>query len=145
MVSLAREDRTQAKVEEYLETRVGQVDGVLEDRSRVWSYLHGSSLADYINDLQLRLTGADISATSLFNNPISVGPDVTISDLLAAYPFANTLKVFEITASQLRKALERSAQFVDFKDGKYVESESFSPGKDERYNFDFYRGFLRSG
>ena len=144
MVSLAREDRTQAKVEEYLKTRVGQVDGVLEDRSRVWSYLHGSSLADYINDLQLRLTGADISATSLFKNPISVGPDVTISDLLAAYPFANTLKVFEITASQLRKALERSAQFVDFKDGKYVESESFSPGKDERYNFDFYRGISYS-
>ena len=53
MIALAREDRTQAKVEEYLKTRVGQVDGVLEDRSRVWSYLHGSSLADYINDLQL--------------------------------------------------------------------------------------------
>ena len=117
----------------------------LEDRSRLYSYLHGSTLADYINDIQMAVTGADVSAASLFNEPTSLGPEVRLADVLKAYPFSNSLVLVEIEARQLKKAMERSASFAEMNQkGLVVESQSFSPMKDERYNFDFYRGLSYS-
>lgn len=144
METLASEDRTEAKVQDFLRQSVGHVDGVLEDRSRIESFLNGSSLADYINEVQLALTGADISATSLFNTPYSIGPDVAMSDILKSYPFANSLVTLSIKGCELKKAMERTAAFLEIEEGRVVESTSFSPGKDERYNQDFWRGLSYS-
>ena len=144
MKNLFESDDTFNDLRTYLEQRAGSVDGSLEDRSRIHSFLYGSSLADYINDLQLSISGAEVSAASLFNNPVSLSGNVSMLDILTAYPFSNTLAVFSITAAQLRLALERSACFADFSDGRVIESPLFSPGKDERYNYDFYRGIAYS-
>ena len=144
MEVLASEDRTEARVQDFLRQSVGHVDGILEDRSRIHSFLYGSSLADYINEVQLALTGADISATSLFNTPYSIGPDVAMSDILKSYPFANSLVTLSIKGCELKKAMERTASFLEIEEGRVVESASFSPGKDERYNQDFWRGLSYS-
>ena len=144
MEALASEDRTEARVQDFLRQSVGHVDGILEDRSRIDSFLYGSSLADYINEVQLVLTGADISATSLFNTPYSIGPDVAMSDILKSYPFANSLVTLSIKGCELKKAMERTAAFLEIEEGRVVESASFSPGKDERYNQDFWRGLSYS-
>ena len=82
---------TEEKVIGSLSEPVGRIDGRLEDISKLSSAIRGSSLADFFNDVQLAFTGADVSAVSLFNDPVSIGPAVTLGDLLAAYPFANTL------------------------------------------------------
>lgn len=140
MLALRNSDRREEELDEFLDQKAGKVDGVLEDRSRVYSFIHGSSLADYINDLQLALTDADVSAASLFNAPVSLSSDITMRKILQVYPFSNTLVTADITGKQLKKAMERSASFVDYIDGQYVEASDFSPGKDERYNYDFYRG-----
>lgn len=134
------ESRLETDLENYLDRKAGEVDGILEDRSRIYSFVHGSSLADYINDIQLSITGADISAASLFNTPVSLSHEVSMKDILQAYPFSNTLVTADITGGQLKTAMERSASFVDFRNGEFVEAEDFAPGKDERYNYDFYRG-----
>lgn len=145
MEALKKADTRQAGLEVELGEVLGHVDGVLEDRSRLYSYLHGSTLADYINDIQMAVTGADVSAASLFNEPTSLGPEVRLADVLKAYPFSNSLVLVEIEARQLKKAMERSASFAEMnQEGLVVESPSFSPMKDERYNFDFYRGLSYS-
>ena len=123
-----------------LSSVIGKVDGILEDRGYVESALNGSTLADFINDIQLRLTGADVSVASLANNFTSIGPDVILSDVLASYPFSNSLVLLRMKASDLREAMERSAEYIDVVDGHPVVSPSFAPGKNERYNFDFFRG-----
>ena len=84
-------DDVEKEVLASLQNRIGTVDGVLLDSSKLESALNGSSLADYFNDVQLAFSGADVSAASLFNEPSSLGPDVTLGGLLSAYPFSNTL------------------------------------------------------
>ena len=134
------ESRLENDLKNYLDRKAGEVNGILEDRSRIYSFVHGSSLADYINDLQLSITGADISAASLFNTPVSLSHEVTMKNILQAYPFSNTLVTADIIGAQLKTAIERSASFVDFRNGEFIEADDFAPGKDERYNYDFYRG-----
>ena len=119
---------------------IGHVDGVLEDRGYVESALYGSSLADFICDIELKLTGADVAVAALANNFTSVGPDVTLSAVLASYPFTNTMVLLRMRAGDLREAMERSAEYIDIIDGVPAVSPSFAPGKNERYNFDLYRG-----
>ena len=131
-------------VNRSLSAVIGHVDGILEDKGEVESAIHGSSLADFINDIQLTLTGADISVASLANEPVSIGPDVTLGSLLASYPFSNNLTLLSMSAALLRKAMERSAAFIDSTPSGPVQSPYFSPGKKERYNYDFYRGLSYS-
>lgn len=138
--ALKESDSTRADVAAFLKKEVGFISGELEDSGRIESFVHGSSLADFINDLQLSLSDADISAAALVNKPVSLKDRVTMFDLLSAYPFSNTLTVLKINALMLKQALERSAEFVDYADGKLIESPYFSPEKDERYNCDFFRG-----
>ena len=80
------------------------------------------------------------SAVSLFNDPVSIGPVVTLGDLLAAYPFANTLLKVKVTGKMLRDAMERSAGYFDTENGKVIISDRFTIPKEEHYNYDFYRG-----
>ncbi len=130
----------EAEVNASLSAVIGHVDGILEDEGEVESAIHGSSLVDFINDIQLSLTGADVSVASLANEPVSIGPDVTLGSLLASYPFSNNLTLLSMSAGLLRRAMERSACFIDSSTSGPVQSPFFSPGKKERYNFDFYRG-----
>ncbi len=140
MRALCLADSSKTAAQSYLERIIGKIDGCLDDHGRISSFTGGSALADFINDIQLGLSGADVSATALVNNPVSLEGDVSMLDILSAYPFSNTLVKLEISGSQLKSAMERSAAFCDRIDGTVVESASFSPGKDERYNCDFYRG-----
>lgn len=119
---------------------IGRTEGVLSDRSKLSSAVHGSSLADFLNDVQLGFTGADVSAVSLPNDPVSIGPVVTLGSLLSAYPFANTLLKLRITGGMLREAMERSAGYFDEEDGHVIISDRFTIPKEEHYNYDFYRG-----
>ena len=58
----------------------------------------------------------------------------------AAYLFANTLVVLEVTEEILRQALERCASYFLLVDGVPQISETFLFPKVEHYNYDFYAG-----
>ena len=119
---------------------IGEIDGCLSDNSKLESAVHGSSLADFFNDVQLEFSKADVSALSLFNDPVSLGPVVTLGRLLAAYPFANTLLKLKINGRILRDAMERSAGYFEEENGIVRISDRFVIPKEEHYNYDFYRG-----
>ena len=130
-----------SELDRYLDTVIGHIDGILEDRSKLHSALNGSSLADFINDIQRNAVDAELSACSLFNVPVSLEGDVTMGDLLSAYPFANTLVKFRIKAEDLKKAMERAAEyFVIEDDGNIRVSDSFVGTKLQHYNYDYWRG-----
>ena len=137
-------DDTEKKVIASLSEPIGKINGRLSDISKLESAIHGSSLADFFNDVQLEATGADVSAVSLFNDPVSLGPEVTLGALLAAYPFSNTLLKLRISARMLKCAMERSAAYFDIEDGKVIISDRFIIPKEEHYNYDFYRGVAYS-
>ena len=133
------------ELDTYLDTVIGHIDGILEDRSKLHSALNGSSLADFINDVQRNAVGAELSACSLFNVPVSLEGDVKMGHLLSAYPFANTLVKFRIKAKDLKSAMERAAAyFVIEEDGNIRISDSFVGTKMQHYNYDYWRGVAYS-
>ena len=136
----AMDDTVEKQVLLSLKEPIGRINGVLLDSSKLESAVHGSSLADFFGDIQLGFSGADVSAVSLFNDPVSLGPVVTLGSLLESYPFANTLLKLRLTGAMLKEAMERSASYFDEEDGNVRISDRFTIPKEEHYNYDFYRG-----
>lgn len=137
------QDRKEEKtaIDRYLSSVVGTLDFPLEDRGKLESGLKGSSLADFINSVQKDYVSSDVSACSLFNEPVTLSGRVTYGDLFAAYPFSNTLFKLEIDGDILKKAMERSASYFDLDErGRLVISRRFLEPKVEHYNYDFYYG-----
>jgi 2',3'-cyclic-nucleotide 2'-phosphodiesterase/3'-nucleotidase len=69
-------------------------------------------IMDLINEIQRRVTGADLSSTAPFSlsSHIPQGP-VTVADVAGLYIFDNTLKAVRISGAQLRAYLEKSAEY----------------------------------
>ncbi|HEX6910229.1 MAG TPA: 5'-nucleotidase C-terminal domain-containing protein, partial [Longimicrobium sp.] len=69
-------------------------------------------ILDLINDVQMRVTGADLSSTAAFSltSRIPAGP-VTVADVAGLYVYDNTLKAVRISGAQLRAYLEKSAEY----------------------------------
>ena len=73
--------------------------------------LHGSPIADFINLVQLEASGAQVSCTALGNEVSGFQAQVTVRDVVASYPFSNTLVVLQVTGRVLRAALEQCATY----------------------------------
>ena len=128
------------KVQHWLDLPVGSIDRPVEPEGKLDAAIHGSCVADLFNMVQLEETGADISCTSLGNEPIGLGATVSMRDISAAYPFANTLVVLEVDRDVIRQLLERCASYFVLRDGKPEISEGFLKPKVEHYNYDFFAG-----
>lgn len=94
-------------------------------------------LLDFINAVQRRRTGADLSATALFE----VGPglpegEVRLRDLAGVYPYENTLRAVRISGEQLREFLEHSSRYYRTYEAGRSIVEPGVPG----YNFDVVSG-----
>ncbi len=72
-------------------------------------YFGNAAFTDFIHELQLRVTGADISfnAPLSFNTGINAG-DVYVSDLFNLYRYENQIYVMKMTGDEIRKYLEMS-------------------------------------
>lgn len=69
-------------------------------------------ILDLINEVQRKVTGADLSSTAAFSlsSRIPAGP-VTVADVAGLYVYDNTLKAVRISGAQLRAYLEKSAEY----------------------------------
>jgi 2',3'-cyclic-nucleotide 2'-phosphodiesterase / 3'-nucleotidase / 5'-nucleotidase len=94
---------------------------------------------DFINEVQRRVTGAQLSATAAFQLQAGLpAGDITVAHVAALYPYENTLKAIRITGEQLRAYLEKSAEYYagwPAADGGTVTNFRV-PG----YNFDIVSG-----
>ena len=129
----------QRKILLSLDREIGRTQVAFTDEGKLESAVHGSFLADFFNQIQLDHSGADISCVSLFNHPRSLGPVVKAGDVLAAYPFPNTLVVLEVSGWVLKEALERCASYFMVVDGEIQISKEFLVPKVEHYNYDYYQ------
>jgi 2',3'-cyclic-nucleotide 2'-phosphodiesterase/3'-nucleotidase len=69
-------------------------------------------ILDLINEMQRRVTGAELSATAAFSltSRIPRGP-ITVADVAGLYIYDNTLKALRVSGAQLRAFLEKSAEY----------------------------------
>ena len=66
---------------------------------------------------------------------------MSVRDIIATYPYPNTLIVCRISGKQLKQVMERSAEyFAVATDGTVQVAESFLVPKVEHYNYDYYMG-----
>ena len=128
------------EIQEWLNNHIGTLEKEIPPTNYLDRALNGSELADFINKVQMKFSGAQISCTSLTNRISGLNKHVKIRDVLLAYPFPNTLVVFEFNGKQLKEVLERSAEYFDVVDGKVVISEKFLKPKIEHYNHDYFLG-----
>ena len=127
-------------VQVWLDQPIGELAPPIPPEGKLDAALHGSRVAALFNQVQLAETGADFSCTSLGNDPVGLASPVTMRGVTAAYLFANTLVVLEVTEEVLRQTLERCATYFTLVDGQPQISEEFLLPKVEHYNYDFYAG-----
>ena len=123
----------------FLDMPLGRLDRALPMQDRLTTALHGSSIANFINQVQLEASGADISVTALGNTVKGFNRQVTIRDIVATYEFPNTLKTVLVTRKALKAALERCAEYFDTGEGLRI-SEAFLLPAPQHFNYDFYSG-----
>lgn len=94
------------KVEAYVGEQIGTFASTIYTRD---SYFGNSAFNDLIQNLQLRITGADVSfnAPLSFDERIEAGP-IHVSDMFNLYRFENQLYVMRLTGGEIRRHLEMS-------------------------------------
>ncbi|MGH9259747.1 MAG: 5'-nucleotidase C-terminal domain-containing protein, partial [Acidimicrobiales bacterium] len=105
----------------------GGRDGRVED----------TPLLDFINEVQRRHAGADLSATTLFD-PGAGFPEgeIRLRDVAGVYPYENTLRAVRISGAQLEAFLEHSARYYrTYAPGGAIVNDSVWG-----YNFDAVSG-----
>jgi len=94
-------------------------------------------IINFINAVQRRRTGAELSATAAFNTQGGIPRgDVLLSHVAGLYPYENTLRAIRITGEQLKAFLEQSARYYTVDRRGNVGTDPTIPG----YNFDVVSG-----
>lgn len=94
------------QISNYVNRKIGRFESTVSTRD---SYFGNSAFTDLIQNMQLKITGADISfnAPLSFDASINAG-DITVSDMFKLYRFENKLNVLMMTGEEIRKHLEMS-------------------------------------
>jgi 2',3'-cyclic-nucleotide 2'-phosphodiesterase/3'-nucleotidase len=111
---------------------------VVEGNWSAWyARAQDTPIIDFVNHVQSREAGAQLSATAAFNTRARLGPgEVRLRDVAGLYPYENTLRAVRIDGSALREYLEQAAAyFRTFEPGEPIINERF-PG----FNFDIVSG-----
>ena len=140
IVSLVKD--YERKVQLWLDKPIGIIKGGMEIENPLKARLRESAMAEFINKVQMKATGADISCASLFIEDIKgLKEKVTMRDIVSNYIYPNTLRVLRVRGYDIKAALERSATYFERYEGKEVVvkkkegKEAFQP-----YNYDMWEG-----
>lgn len=96
-------------------------------------------ILDFINEVQRRVAGADLSATAAFNLRAAIpeGP-IRVADLAGLYIYDNTLRAVRITGAELRAYLEKTAEY--YRGWPPAEGSTVTDFEVPGYNFDVVSG-----
>ncbi|WP_289629308.1 5'-nucleotidase C-terminal domain-containing protein [uncultured Muribaculum sp.] len=141
-----------AVIKEYVDTPIGEFTSSITTRD---AYFGPSEFVDLIHELQLGITGADISfaAPLSYDATIDAGP-ITVSDMFNLYKYENMLYVMELTGQEVKDYLEEayslwcntmtsaSDHLLLFKEEPTEGDESRSTLKNPSYHFDSAAGII---
>ncbi|TNF07074.1 MAG: bifunctional metallophosphatase/5'-nucleotidase [Bacillota bacterium] len=95
----------------------------------------------YINEVQMKTTGAMISCCGLGNDVTGFHETISLRDVLNTYVFPNTLYLCEIQGKDLIEALNHNAQFFKVNQHNDVAiNDTYLYPKKELYNYDVFDG-----
>ncbi|WP_279628373.1 bifunctional metallophosphatase/5'-nucleotidase [Paenibacillus ferrarius] len=132
----------EAKTQEWLDQPIGKLTGDMRVKDPMQIRLKDNALIEFINRVQMDLSGALISNTALFDN-VSPGfpADITMRDIVSNYIYPNTLKVIRISGQDIKDALEQSAEYFELTStGDVQVSSKFKEPKPQHFNYDMWEG-----
>lgn len=93
-------------VQAYVSRKIGHFEQTIYTQD---CYFGSAAFTDFIQNLQLQITGADIAfnAPLSFNDSIKAG-DITVGDMFNLYKYENQLYTMRLTGEEVRKHLEMS-------------------------------------
>ncbi|GAB6188754.1 bifunctional metallophosphatase/5'-nucleotidase [Marinitoga arctica] len=130
------------KVQEWLDQPVGTAKGDFYVYDPLKVRLADHPLIEFVNTVQQTYSGVKISSTALFNNEIKgwkSGP-VTLRDINGVYIYPNTLKVLKVSGKDIKDAIEKSADYFVYENGKVDVNKSWVEPKPRHYNYDMWEG-----
>jgi 2',3'-cyclic-nucleotide 2'-phosphodiesterase (5'-nucleotidase family) len=138
VAELPRLSRRVAQVHELVRGWAGEAIGTAGPGFLArYARAQDTPLLDFINEVQRRRTGADLSATASFDPAAGLPPgQVRLRDVAGVYPYENTLRAIRISGEQLRQYLEHATRyFLTYQQGRRILNDSV-PG----YNYDVVSG-----
>jgi 2',3'-cyclic-nucleotide 2'-phosphodiesterase/3'-nucleotidase len=131
----------QAQTQVWLDQPLGRIsDYDLRIYDALDARVHKHPLVSFINQVQLAKSGAQISATALFNQPYGLNPEVTYRDLVSTYIYPNSLVVKRMSGKQMKDYLEQCAEYFCIQDGKLAVNPEFDEPKPQHFNYDMLDG-----
>lgn len=131
----------EARVQRWLDTPAGHLDRELVAGEHLDNAVNGSNLANFINMVQLSVSGAQVSTCALANEIKGMPRTVTIRDVVSAYIYSNTMLVLRMDGATLRRYIERTAAYFDHDaHGNLCISDGFLRPKVQHYNYDYFSG-----
>ena len=95
-----------SEVKDYVSRKTGEFSATVSSRESLFG---SSAFVDIVHELQLELTGADISfAAPLSYNAVIEKGDIMVRDMFNLYRFENYLYVMELTGNEIEGFLEYS-------------------------------------
>lgn len=94
------------RIKAFVSRHIGHLEKTMLTRD---SYFGNSAFTDFIHNMQLQITGADISfnAPLSFDSKIDAG-ELVVADMFNLYRYENQLYVLTMTGAEIRKHLEES-------------------------------------
>lgn len=129
-------------LQHWLDEPIGETSGNMHIMDVWQARLEEHPFIEWINRVQMEVSGAPISCTALFDDSSSGFRErISMRDILANYKFPNTLRVLRVTGRDIREALEKSAEYFMLEDdGRVGVSPAFLLPKPQPYNYDMWEG-----
>ncbi|MEX0381481.1 bifunctional UDP-sugar hydrolase/5'-nucleotidase [Leuconostoc sp. MS02] len=130
----------QTQVEHWLDQPIAQLDDSIEVKPPLYLAQHGNKILQWVANVQLLASAADITLVSLNNNSSNLPQHVTVRSILQNYPFDNTLVTKQVTGHDLRLSLEHTASYFSMLNKQLAVNPEWLVPKVEHYNYDLAYG-----
>ncbi len=101
---------------------------------------HKHPLVSFINQVQKETSGAQLSATALFNGASGFNEFITMRDLVSTYVYPNTLVVKKMRGKDLKLMIEKCANYFEIENSEITVSKEYIYPKIQHFNYDMIDG-----
>ncbi|ERJ11307.1 bifunctional metallophosphatase/5'-nucleotidase [Haloplasma contractile] len=129
------------KTQVWLDQTIGQVtNGELLINDPFKARLDKHKIVTLLNQIQMEISGADLSLVALGNYIKGFPKNITMRDVISTYIYPNTLCVLEVSGASLKEALEKTSEYFTVHNGEIKVSDAYLYPKPQHYNYDLYDG-----
>nr|WP_269083305.1 bifunctional UDP-sugar hydrolase/5'-nucleotidase [Ornithinibacillus contaminans] len=135
-------ENIEASTQSWLDQPIGYINGDMTITDPFHARVVKHTFVQFIQDVQIEASSVDISVTSLLNNESKgFSSVVTMRDVVSNYMYPNTLVVLELTGTNIKLALEKSAEYFTLDEaGEITVNPTYIHPKPQHYNYDMWEG-----